>query len=95
MIALFYIGIFLFIGLCVLTSLVIMIQESKSLGLGASFGGDAGSSVFGTSTAEVLKKFTAILAIIFFIACIVFSFWAGGLSHTQTVTPPMIEGGDV
>lgn len=95
MVALFYIGIFLFIGLCLLTCFVIMIQESKSLGLGASFGGDAGSSVFGTSTADVLKKFTAILAIIFFVACLLFSFWAGALSHTGAPVPMMIERGDV
>lgn len=95
MVALFYIGIFLFIGLCLLTCFIIMIQESKSLGLGASFGGDAGSSVFGTSTADVLKKFTTTLAIVFFIACILFSFWAGALSHTAIPTPMMIEQGDL
>ena len=49
--------LFLFIGLCALLCFVILIQESKSLGLGASFGGDAGDSLFGTSTASVLKKF--------------------------------------
>jgi preprotein translocase subunit SecG len=29
------------------------------MGLGASFGGDAGTSLFGTSTADVLKTITA------------------------------------
>ena len=65
MIAIFYIFLFLFLGLCSLLSFVILIQESKSLGLGASFGGDAGDSLFGTSTADVLKKFTAYLVGIF------------------------------
>jgi preprotein translocase subunit SecG len=36
----FYLALFLFVGLCALLCLVVLIQESKSLGLGASFGGD-------------------------------------------------------
>lgn len=35
----FYLVLFLFLGICALLCLVILIQESKSLGLGASFGG--------------------------------------------------------
>ena len=62
--------LFVFLGLCGLLCLVILIQESKSLGLGASFGGDSGDSVFGTSTAAVLKKFTAYLAVIFIVSCV-------------------------
>jgi len=70
---LFYISLFLFLLLCLLLTLVILIQESKSLGLGASFGGDPGESIFGTSTAQVLKKFTAYLGVVFAIACILLS----------------------
>ncbi len=91
MVVLFYIGIFLFLGLCFLLSFVILIQESKSLGLGASFGGDAGSSVFGTSTADVLKKFTAWLAVIFFVICILFSSFSGLMNKSMKVPPLMIE----
>lgn len=83
MTVLFYISIFFFLALCILLSFVILIQESKSLGLGASFGGDPGDSVFGTSTAAVLKKFTAYLAVFFLIACVFLSIWSGriGKSH--------------
>ncbi len=91
MIVLFYVGIFLFIGLSVLLSFVILIQESKSLGLGASFGGDAGSSVFGTSTADVLKKFTAWLAVIFFVMCLLFSSLSGVMSKKGVTPATMIE----
>ena len=76
---LFYTAIFLFLILCLVLALVILVQESKSLGLGASFGGDAGESVFGTSTAAVLKKFTAYLAMIFMISCALLSVWSGML----------------
>lgn len=81
--ALFYIVLFLFIGLCALLCFVILVQESKSLGLGASFGGDAGDSLFGTSTASVLKKFTAYLAGIFLIICLVLSLWSSSIGRAK------------
>ena len=80
---LFYVILFLFIGLCALLCLVILIQESKSLGLGASFGGDAGDSLFGTSTAAVLKKFTAYLAGIFLIVCLILSLWTASIERAK------------
>ena len=87
MIAIFYIFLFLFLGLCSLLSFVILIQESKSLGLGASFGGDAGDSLFGTSTADVLKKFTAYLVGIFFIACVILSLSTSNMGRKKTSVP--------
>lgn len=88
----FYICLFLFMGLSALLCLVILVQESKSLGLGASFGGDPGESLFGTSTAAVLKKFTAWLALIFMTACIILSLWTSSLSrHKGQIVPTLIE----
>ncbi len=86
----FYMTIFLFLILSAVLCFVILIQESKSTGLGASFGGDASDSVFGTSTADVLKKFTAYLAALFLISCIFLSLWTGALarSKTQSYTDP-------
>lgn len=83
MTAFFYVTLFLFIGLCALLCFVILIQESKSLGLGASFGGDAGDSLFGTSTAAVLKKFTAYLAGIFLLICLILSFWTSAIGRAK------------
>jgi len=82
----FYIILVSFLGLCVLLCFVILIQESKSLGLGASFGGDGGDSLFGAATATVLKKFTAYLSGIFFAVCLILSLW------TSTVYRP--NGGE-
>lgn len=72
---LFYLAILAFMFLCFLLCSVILMQESKGTGLGASFGGDVSGSVFGTSTADVLRKFTAWLAVAFFAACIILSLW--------------------
>jgi preprotein translocase subunit SecG len=80
---LFYTFLFLFLLLAVVLCFVILIQEAKSLGLGASFGGDSSDSLFGTSTAEVLKRFTAYVAAIFLISALVLSLWSSSLGRIQ------------
>jgi preprotein translocase subunit SecG len=87
---LYFTAIFFFMLLCILTCFIVMIQESKSTGLGASFGGDASESIFGTSTADVLKQFTAWLGVIFLASCLILSLWtsAMGRSSTSTITQP-------
>lgn len=82
----YYFSIALFMLLCFLLCTVILMQESKSMGLGASFGGDS-HDVFGTSTAEVLKKFTAILATIFLTACVFLSIWTSSLARHHEKAP--------
>ncbi len=81
---LFYTFLFFFVLLCVVLCFVILIQEAKSLGLGASFGGDSGDSLFGTSTAEVLKRFTAYTAGAFLIACFCLSLWSSALGRQES-----------
>ncbi len=90
MITLFYISFFLFLFMCVILCCAILIQEAKSLGLGASFGGDNSDSVFGTSTAEVLKRFTAYLAGAYLVTCLVLSLWSGALGRQETVGMPAV-----
>ena len=75
MIFLYYLSIFMFLFLCFILCLVILMQESKSTGLGASFGGEQADSLFGTSTADVLKTLTAYLAAVFMIGCVILSLW--------------------
>lgn len=89
--AIYLTSIILFILLCVILCFVILIQESKSSGLGASFGGDASDSLFGTSTADVLKKFTAWLAFIFFTSCVLLSFWTSSIAHKPADNGPVME----
>lgn len=86
MTVIYYIATMLFVLLCAVLCFVILIQESKSTGLGASFGGDASDSVFGTSTADVLKKFTAWLSAIFLVSCILLSLWTGAMARSKTTS---------
>ncbi len=88
-------SIILFVILAAMLCLVIMIQESKSSGLGAAFGAaDAESSVFGTSTAEILTQFTTWLVVIFMVSCVVLSLWTSALGRAKITTvsaPPPIH----
>ena len=77
---LFYFFLVLFLVTCALLCTFILVQESKTIGLGASFGGDAGSSLFGTSTAAIVKKITAWLSALFLIGAVVLSLMT---THTK------------
>ncbi len=85
---LFYLSIFAFMLLAVVLCLVILVQESKSLGLGASFGGDPGESLFGTSTADVLKKITAWLVVAFMVSCVLLSLWSASIGAQRVKSLP-------
>lgn len=91
MIVLFYLAIVAFFLLCITLSFLILIQESKSLGFGASFGGDVGGSLFGTSTPQVLKKITTWMIVIFFAGCLVLSYWSAGITQTASTGATFIE----
>ncbi|MEX0961960.1 MAG: preprotein translocase subunit SecG [Simkaniaceae bacterium] len=88
---LFYFSIILFLLLAGILALVILVQESKSLGLGASFGGgDSSDSLFGTSTADILKKFTRSLAVLFIIGCVGLSLWSSSIGRVRQAVPPPV-----
>ena len=79
----YYFLIFLFLFVSVILCMVILVQEGKAGGLGASFGGDACDSLFGASTPEVLKRITAWLALLFLGGCVVLSLWTGALGRAK------------
>lgn len=94
MAALYYLSIVLFLALCGVLTLVVLIQESKSSGLGASFGGDAGDSLFGVSTPQILKVFTAYLAAVFMVGCVILSFWTSARARgeiSQSVSTELVK----
>ena len=84
MTVIYYLFLFLFLLTSVVLCFVILIQESKSSGLGASFGGDTGDSLFGASTPEVLKKVTGWLAVVFLGGCILLSVWTGAMGRVKS-----------
>jgi len=89
---LFYLFLAFFFLLSLVLCFVILIQEAKSLGLGASFGGDSGDSLFGTSTAMVLKRFTAYVSGAFLTFCLCLSLMSASLGRkAPAVAPTQVE----
>lgn len=87
---LYYTFLALFLLVSLLLCLVILMQQSRSTGLGASFGGaDSGDSLFGTATAGILKKITVWLAITFVAMCITLSVWTGAMGRSYTSQQPV------
>jgi len=84
---LYFFTIALFMLLCVLLCCVILMQESKNSGLGSSFGGEASDSLFGTSTADVLRKITGWLAFVFLVTCILLSLWTTAMGRAKSNAP--------
>jgi preprotein translocase subunit SecG len=81
----YFLTLVVFILLCTILCGLILVQESKSTGLGASFGGgDTGDSFFGAATADVLKKVTAYFACAYLAFCLILSFWTESLDRANS-----------
>ena len=60
-----------FLLTAVLLVLLVLIQRGRGSGLAGAFGGPGGHSAFGTKTADVFIKVTAVMGAIFFVLAIV------------------------
>jgi len=90
----YYLLLGIFFLNCFFLSLLVLIQKSRSMGLGASFGGDAGTSLFGTSTNDVLKKLTTGCGVVFALLCFVLSVMtsaADSTGPTSSIQQEMVE----
>ncbi|GAG24613.1 unnamed protein product, partial [marine sediment metagenome] len=56
----------LFLLTAVVLILLILVQKGRGGGLAGAFGGPGGHSAFGTKTADIFVKATAVIAGIFF-----------------------------
>lgn len=91
---LYYFSIALFLVLCFCLSSLILMQESKSGGMGSSFGGETTQALLGTSAPDILKRCTAWMIAIFLSACILLNFWTESLStpvYLQAPEVPEVE----
>jgi len=61
----------LFVLTAVILILLVLVQKGRGGGLAGAFGGPGGHSAFGTKTADIFVKATAVIAGLFFILSIV------------------------
>ena len=59
--------LFVFVVVCLLMSMIILMQRPKNEGLGAAFGSNTTDQLFGARTTNVLQKATVYLYTLFFV----------------------------
>jgi len=88
----FNIAIYILLGVnilvCILLTLLVLMQKPRSEGLGAAFGGSFTDSIFGAQTSDVLTKGTIWLGSIFMVLTLVLALL---YSHRQTAGPKLQE----
>ena len=86
------IAIYILLGVnilvCILLTLLVLMQKPRSEGLGAAFGGSFTDSIFGAQTSDVLTKGTIWLGSIFMVLTLVLALL---YSHRQTTGPKLQE----
>jgi len=86
------IAIYILLGVnilvCILLTLLVLMQKPRSEGLGAAFGGSFTDSIFGAQTSDVLPKGTIWLGSIFMVLTLVLALL---YSHRQTAGPKLQE----
>ena len=78
----------LFLLCAVILTLLVLIQRGRGGGLAGAFGGPGGHSAFGTKTADVFVRATAVLGAIFFVLAIVTALLSRTGPFAEEPAPP-------
>ncbi|MEX1115162.1 MAG: preprotein translocase subunit SecG [Akkermansiaceae bacterium] len=79
----------IFVIVCLLMTLLILMQRPKQEGLGAAFGGGVTDQVFGARTTNVLQRGTVYLGSMFFLISLGLAILIGQQNKGKTIiTPP-------
>ena len=77
-----------FVIVCLLMSLLILMQRPKQEGLGAAFGGGVTDQVFGARTTNVLQRGTVYLGSMFFILAMTLAILIGKQTKQKSLLEP-------
>lgn len=81
----------IFVIVCLLMTLLILMQRPKQEGLGAAFGGGVTDQVFGARTTNVLQRGTVYLGSLFFLLSITLAVLIGHKNHKTSLVAPKAE----
>ena len=78
---------------------IILLQKSKSQGMGTAFGGGMGESLFGSQVGNVLTKVTVVLAFVFLLNSTLLAFMKSGgrtadvsvTDRVKDIAPPPVD----
>lgn len=77
-----------FVVVCLLMTLLILMQRPKQEGLGAAFGGGVTDQVFGARTTNVLQRGTVYLGSLFFILALTLAVLIGNQNKKTSMLKP-------
>ena len=80
-----------FVIVCLLMTLLILMQRPKQEGLGAAFGGGVTDQVFGARTTNVLQRGTVYLGSLFFLLSLTLAVLIGQKNQKTTLVAPKAE----
>lgn len=78
----------IFVVVCLLMTLLILMQRPKQEGLGAAFGGGVTDQVFGARTTNVLQRGTVYLASLFFVLALALAVLIGHQNKKTSMLTP-------
>ena len=81
----------IFVIVCLLMTLLILMQRPKQEGLGAAFGGGVTDQVFGARTTNVLQRGTVYLGSMFFILSLILAILIGHQNKHKSILAPKTE----
>jgi preprotein translocase subunit SecG len=81
----------IFVIICLLMTLLILMQRPKQEGLGAAFGGGVTDQVFGARTTNVLQRGTVYLGSLFFLLSLTLAVLIGQKNQKTTLVAPKKE----
>lgn len=80
----------IFVIVCLLMTLLILMQRPKQEGLGAAFGGGVTDQVFGARTTNVLQRGTVYLGSLFFILALTLAILIGHQNKKTSLLEPAV-----
>ena len=96
MVIAYYISMVLFLIVCVILTMLILIQKGRGGGLSGAFGGAGGNTAFGSKTGDVLTWATSVGFGVFIAIAIAMNLFADQIGHPPTApgitTPAAIPG---
>jgi preprotein translocase subunit SecG len=81
----------IFVIVCLLMTLLILMQRPKQEGLGAAFGAGVTDQVFGARTTNVLQRGTVYLGSLFFVLSLTLAVLIGQKNKKTTLVAPKVE----
>ena len=85
----------IFVIICLLMTLLILMQRPKQEGLGAAFGGGVTDQVFGARTTNVLQRGTVYLGSLFFVLSLTLAVLIGQKNKKTSMVVPKVEAQEV